>query len=127
MKFERIPGVWNLIVSTVYLLGLAVMVFVAPSDFVVGFAAGGALVVLNGWMSSRNARRADLFNRGSALATLLGGFYVRLAMLAVCLYFLISSLKVNPVGLVTGLSVVPAGLLVMLGLIYIANRRPKEV
>ena len=61
------------------------------------------------------------------MAVLLGGFYVRLILLGICLYGLIKFLKVDPVGLVTGLSVVPAGLLVMLALIYIANRRPEEV
>jgi hypothetical protein len=58
---------------------------------------------------------------------LLGGFYVRLILLGICLYGFIRFLKVDPVGLVAGLSVVPAGLLVMLVLIHIANRRPEEV
>jgi hypothetical protein len=58
---------------------------------------------------------------------LLGGFYLRLIFLGLCLFVLVRFTKVDPIGLVTGLSVVPAGLFVMLTLIYISNRRPKEV
>ena len=52
---------------------------------------------------------------------------MRLAILGICLFALIKFLKVNAVGLVAGLSVVPAGILIMLILIYVANRTPEEV
>jgi len=65
--------------------------------------------------------------RGAAIISLLAGFYFRLIFIGLCLFVLIKFTKVDPVGLVTGLSVVPAGLFVMLVLIYISNRRPKEV
>jgi hypothetical protein len=126
VNFERIPGIWLLLSSALYALGVAACLFVAPHAFTVGFAVGGALVLLNSMASARRLRRAEFPHRNRVMASLLGGFYVRLILMAVCLYGLITYLHVDPLGLVAGLSVVPAGLLGMLALIYIANRRPEE-
>ena len=127
MSFDKIPGIWFLLSGLVYLVGLLACIASAPHDFALGFVAGGALVLGNAWLSSRKVRKAGFQDRQGVTASLLGGFYARLILLGICLYGLIRYLKVDPVGLVTGLSVVPAGLLVMLALIYIANRRPEEV
>lgn len=127
MNLERIPGIWFLLSGAVYVVGLPVCFAFGPREFAIGFAAGGALVLLNAWVSARRIKKADFPNRGRVTASLLGGFYVRLIMLGICLYAFIAYVHVDPVGLVTGLSVVPAGLLFMLVLIYVANRRPEEV
>ena len=127
MNLERIPGIWFLLSGAVYVVGLPLCFAFAPREFAIGFAAGGALVLLNAWVSARRIKKADFPNRGRVTASLLGGFYVRLIMLGICLYAFIAYVQVDPVGLVTGLSVAPAALFVMLGLIYIANRRPEEV
>lgn len=113
--------------GAMYLVGLLACVVLAPLGFSLGFAAGGALVLGNAWVSARRVKRTGFIERNGVTALLLGGFYVRLILLGICLYGFIRFLKVDPVGLVTGLSVVPAGLLVMLVLIHIANRRPEEV
>ncbi len=110
-----------------YLVGVLGCILFAPTGFSVGFVAGGALVLGNAWASARRIKSTGFLDRNGVTALLLGGFYVRLILLGICLYGFIRFLKVDPVGLVTGLSVVPAGLLVMLVLIYIANRRPEEV
>jgi hypothetical protein len=128
MNADRIPGIWFALSGVVYLVGLPACFLVTSFEFTIGFATGGALVLLNAWMSARRVRQADFPNRGRVMASLLGGFYLRLILLGVCLYAFIKFMHVDPVGLVTGLSVVPVGLFVMLVLIYVANRRrPEEV
>lgn len=127
MKFEKVPGVWFILSGVVYSLGLpACFVFASPG-FALGFGAGGGLVLLNAWASSRRIKKADFPHKSSVMASLLGNFYLRLLAMGVCLFGLIRYLKVDPIGLVTGLSVVPAGLFILMILIFIANRRPEEV
>lgn len=126
MNIEKIPRIWLFISGAVYLVGLATCLLFAPSGFCVGFGFGGALVLLNSWISARRVRNAEFTDKGRALASLVGGFYFRLAFLGAGLYCLIRFVPVDPIGLVVGLSVIPVGLLVMLILIYIANRRPEE-
>ncbi len=128
MNTDRIPGIWFVLSGVVYAAGLPVCLLMTSREFTLGFAAGGALVLLNALMSARRVRKADFPNRGPVMASLLGGFYLRLILLGVCLYAFITFMRVDPVGLVTGLSVMPAGLFIMLVLIYVANRRrPEEV
>jgi hypothetical protein len=126
MNFEKIPRIWLFISGAVYLIGLVVCLALAPAGFAVGFGSGGALVLLNSWISARRVRKAEFNDKGRALASLVGGFYFRLVFLGVGLYCLVRFTQVDPIGLVVGLSVIPAGLFVMLILIYIANRRPEE-
>ena len=111
MNFDKIPGIWFVLSGAVYLVGLLACVVLAPQGFAFGFAAGGALVLGNAWVSARRVKRTGFLDRSGVTALLLGGFYVRLILLGICLYGFIRFLKVDPVGLVTGLSVVPAGLL----------------
>ncbi|MDQ7785674.1 MAG: ATP synthase subunit I [Desulfomonilaceae bacterium] len=127
MKFEKIPGVLFILSAGVYILGLPACFILASPGFALGFGAGGALVLLNAWASSRRVRKADFPHRGVAMASILGNFYLRLLLIGIFLFGFIRYVKVDPIGLVTGLSVVPAGLLVLLILIFIANRRPEEV
>ena len=126
MNFDKIPGIWFLVSCALYALGVAASLFVTSYSFAVGFCVGGALALLNAVASVRRLKRAEFPHRNRVMASLLGGFYVRLIIMGVCLYGLISYLHVDPLGLVAGLSVVPGGLLLMLALIYVANRRPEE-
>jgi hypothetical protein len=127
MNFEKIPGTWFILSGVVFLAGFVVSLLAASRGFTVGFVAGGLLVLVNSWVSARSLKRVGFFHKGATMASVVGGFYVRLILLGVCLYGLFKLIGINPVGLVAGLSVVPAGLLVMLLLIYVANRRPREV
>jgi len=127
MNFDKIPGVWFVLSVVVFSVKKKACVVLAPLGFGLGFADGGTLVLGNAWVSARRVKRTGFLDRNGVTALLLGGFYVRLILLGICLYGFIRFLKVDPVGLVTGLSVVPAGLLVMLVMIHIANRRPEEV
>jgi len=127
MKIEKIPSIWFLLSLAVYIAGLVVALTLTPWSFTGGFAAGGALVLLNAWASAQRLKAAPLPNRGLVMASVMGGFYLRLILLGICLYGLVTIARVDPVGLIAGLSVVPAGLLAMLGVIFVANRRPREV
>jgi hypothetical protein len=127
MDFERIPGVWFTLSAFVYVVGLLCSLIFAGQTFALGFSIGGALILLNAWAAARKLRKAEFPHKGRVMASVLGGFYMRLILLGICLFGVIKFLKVDPVGLVSGLSVVPAGLFVMLILIYLVNRRPEEV
>ncbi len=127
MDFTRIPWIWLIVTGVVYVVGLLVCFVASSLTFTAGFGAGGALVLANAGASAWKLKRTDFLNTGRAMLSLLGGFYIRLTLLAVCLFGLLGIFKLDPVGVVIGLSVVPAGLIVLLVLIYIANRRPKEV
>ena len=126
MKFEKIPGIWLSLSGAVFALGLLCCLFLAPMSFTMAFALGGCLVLLNALVSARRVRRAEFPQRNRVMAFLLGGFYVRLILMGLCLVAFIKYLRVDPFGLVAGLTVVPAGLFVMLAFIYLANRRPEE-
>lgn len=127
MKFDKIPGVWFTLSGAAYVFGLIACLVLASRGLTLGFVAGGALALLNSWASARKVKKTELTHKSMVMASLIGGFYVRLTMLGICLFACIRYLEVDPIGVVIGLSVVPAGLVIMLFLIYIANRRPEEV
>ncbi len=84
-------------------------------------------MVLNQILSAKRVKETGFFSKGSAMASLVGGFYVRLIVLGISLYAFIRYAEVDPIGLVAGLSIVPAALILMIIMIYVANRRPEEV
>lgn len=127
MNFERIPGIWFLFSGTIYLFGLMVCIILTAWNFGVGFAMGGALVLVNAWSAARKVKCSEFIDRSRSTASLLLGFYGRLILIGISLFLLIRFVRVDPLGLVTGLSVVPAGLFLMLVMIFIANRSPEEV
>ncbi|MGC8604049.1 MAG: ATP synthase subunit I [Desulfomonilaceae bacterium] len=127
MDFQKIPRIWFSLSGILFVLGILGCAFFTRSQFLVGFLTGGMLTLLNSWISARKIEGSDFYNRGRVLVSLLGGFYFRLFLIGICLFVLIRFVKVDPLGLIIGLSVVPAGLFVMLMLIHISNRRPKEV
>lgn len=126
MRYVSIPRIWYFVCASVYGVGIVLGALWAPPSFLAGFMSGGAIVLANLWASTRRVRRAAFPHRGPVMVSLIGGFYARLILVGICLFVLISYLHVDPVGLIIGLSVVPAGLLVMLVMIYLANRRPEE-
>ncbi|MFH0957281.1 MAG: ATP synthase subunit I [Pseudomonadota bacterium] len=127
MEFEKIPRIWLFLSGIVFIIGLVTSSVLASGKFTLGYASGGALVLLNAWASAWRIRKSGFQDRGRSIVALIGGFYFRLIFLGLCLFVLVRFTEVDPIGLVTGLSVVPASLFLMLSLIYISNRRPKEV
>ncbi|MDD3472627.1 MAG: ATP synthase subunit I [Syntrophaceae bacterium] len=108
-------------------MGLLVSSLLAPYHFTVAYLIGSLLVLTNSWLSARKVGQATFRERNQAMISIMGGFYVRLAVIGLCLFALIKYVNIDPVGLIAGLTVMPAGLIVMLVLIYISNRRPQEV
>jgi hypothetical protein len=90
MNFDKIPGVWFVLSGAVYLIGLLACVVLAPHGFGLGFAAGGALVLGNAWVSARRVKRTGFLDRNGVTA-LLVRLYVRLILLRICLYALSDS------------------------------------
>ncbi|MGC8659194.1 MAG: ATP synthase subunit I [Desulfomonilaceae bacterium] len=127
MNFQKIPSIWFLLSGILFLAGFVSCLLLTNIQFTMGYLAGGVLVLSNAWLSAWRIRKSDFFNKSHSFVSLIGGFYFRLFFVGVCLFVLIRFTRIDPVGLVTGLSVVPAGLFVMLMLIHISNRRPKEV
>ncbi len=127
MNFERVPAIWLGVSGVVYGAGALASLALAPFPFVIGFVAGGALVLANAWAGGRKVKRSEFRQKSAEIPAFLAHFYVRLILLGISLFVLIKYAKVDPLGLVTGLSVAPAGLFVMLVLIYLANKTPEEV
>ena len=127
MNVQQIPVIWLYLSLAVYVIGLCASTAFGSGAFVLGFAAGGAMVLLNAWASARKVKKAAFPHKGPVRVSVIGGFYVRLILMGIGLYWFIRVVEVDPVGLVAGLSVAPAGLFVMLALMFFANRRPREV
>ncbi len=123
---KETPDKWFLSMGIAFVGGLVVCVLATPLSFVAAYGAGGALVMANAYASSRKLAKTDFSHKGRAFTSLIGGFYVRLVLMGICLYVCIKHLGFDPLGLVVGLSVVPAGLVVMLILTRAANRRVEE-
>lgn len=127
MNFERIPGIFATLAALCYIMGLAIFAGLTKFPFLLGFAAGGALVIVNLLLSAKRINQTGFSSKGASMASIVGGFYIRLTVLGICLYLLIKSGRVDPIGLLAGLSIIPGALVMMIIMIYLANRRPEEV
>jgi hypothetical protein len=78
----------------------------APLKFSLGVLLGGFISILNFYWMERSLRRVFENLTGNVKGAVVFKYFIRLALTAVILYFLISSDIVNIIGLVIGLSVV---------------------
>lgn len=80
--------------------------FFAPTKFYLGVLLGGFISILNFYGMELGLR--DLFKNpsGNVKRPTMIKYYIRLALTAVVLYFLIAADTVNIIGLIIGLSVV---------------------
>jgi hypothetical protein len=76
------------------------------SRFALGVFLGGLISIVNFHWLHKNMK--DIFARlaGSAKSAMMFKYYIRLAVTAVALFFIITSNKVDIVGLLVGLSIV---------------------
>lgn len=76
------------------------------SSFALGVFLGGLVSIINFHWLHKNMK--DIFARltGSAKSAMMFKYYIRLAVTAVALFFIITSNKVDIVGLLVGLSIV---------------------
>ncbi len=78
----------------------------APFKFALGVLLGGFISILNFYWMERSLRRVFEKLAGNVKGSVVFKYFIRLALTAIILYFLISSDTVNIIGLVIGLSVV---------------------
>lgn len=77
-----------------------------PYKFALGILLGGFISILNFHGMERGLQGIFRKSSGSVKGSVLAKYYIRLAMTAVVLYFLIAYETVNVIGLLIGLSVV---------------------
>ena len=83
-----------------------ISLFFASEKFALGVLLGGFISILNFYWMERGLRGLFQKTGGNVKGSVLIKYYIRLAITAVILYFLISYETVNVIGLLIGLSVV---------------------
>jgi hypothetical protein len=78
----------------------------APFKFALGILLGGFISILNFYWMERGLRGIFTNTAGNVNGPVMVKYYIRLALTAVVLYFLIANHTVNVIGLIIGLSVV---------------------
>jgi ATP synthase I chain. len=78
----------------------------APLKFALGVLLGGFISILNFYWMERGLRGIFTNTAGNVKGPVMVKYYIRLALTAVVLYFLIANHTVNVIGLIIGLSVV---------------------
>ena len=85
-----------------------------PFDFYLGVLLGGFISILNFHWMERGLRGIFSNTAGNVKGGVMVKYYIRLALTAIVLYFLISNATVNVIGLLIGLSVVVINIIVTL-------------
>lgn len=100
---QRKIEIFNWILLGIFLL---LSLLFMSSRFALGVFLGGLISIINFYWLYKNMK--DVFARlsGSAKSTMMFKYYIRLAVTAVVLFFIVTSNKVDIVGLLVGLSVV---------------------
>jgi hypothetical protein len=87
-------------------------VIFAPWKFAWGILLGGFISIINFHWLGRNLQGVFKNMRGNAKGPVMVKYYIRLAITAVALYFLITGETVNVAGLLIGLSVVVINIII---------------
>jgi chromate transport protein ChrA len=85
-----------------------------PWKFALGLLLGGFISIINFYWLGRNLQNVfrNLSGNGNIKGPVMVKYYIRLAISAVALYFLITGDTVNVVGLLVGLSVVVISIII---------------
>jgi len=94
----------------------------APFKFALGILLGGFISILNFYWMERGLRGIFTNTAGNVKGTVMVKYYIRLALTAVVLYFLIANHTVNIIGLLIGLSIVVINILIIL-IITLAKKK----
>jgi ATP synthase I chain len=86
----------------------------APIKFSLGVLLGGFISIINFYWMARSLNGMFKNPGGNVKGPVMIKYYIRLALTAVVLYFLISNDTVNVIGLIIGLSVVVITILITL-------------
>jgi hypothetical protein len=82
-----------------------------PADFAWGIFCGGLLATANFHLLARTLKKALTPPNLLSHNVILAKYYIRFAITAVIIFFLIRSHLVHPIGLIIGLSVVVASIM----------------
>ena len=95
----------------------AISLFAMPGSFTLGILAGGLLTIANFNVLRRTIQKA--FSSGKMgnpkngkKVTLIGTYYIRIALMGIIIYCLFATGLVDPVGMAIGLSTVVVGIFV---------------
>jgi hypothetical protein len=96
-------------------------------EFYLGVLLGGFISILNFYWMERGLR--GIFNNtaGNVKGPVMVKYYIRLALTAIVLYFLIAYGKVNVIGLLIGLSVVVINIIITVTTTLAKKKLPEEV
>ncbi len=124
---EKDPLQQKIEIANWILLGvfLLLSLLFMPTRFALGVFLGGLISIVNFHWLYKNLK--DVFARlyGSAKSAMMFRYYIRLAVTAVILFFVITSRAVDIVGLLTGLSIVVINL-VLTSLMTLAKKNCLE-
>jgi hypothetical protein len=112
-----------IILAIVFILSL----IFSPIKFSLGVLLGGFISIVNFYWMDRSLRNAFEKNTGNIKGLVVGKYFLRLALTAIVLYFLIAYKTVNVIGLLIGLSVVMINIIVMVITNLTKNNFLKEV
>jgi hypothetical protein len=86
----------------------------APWKFAFGILLGGFISIINFYWLGRNLQNVfkNLGDKGNIKGPVMVKYYIRLAITAIALYFLITGDTVHVVGLLVGLSVVVISIII---------------
>lgn len=112
-----------IILAIVFILSL----IFSPIKFSLGVLLGGFISIVNFYWMDRSLRNAFEKNTGNIKGLVVGKYFLRLALTAIVLYFLIAYETVNVIGLLIGLSVVMINIIFMVITNLTKNKFLKEV
>lgn len=112
-----------IILAIIFILSL----IFSPLKFSLGVLLGGFISIVNFYWMDRGLRSAFEKNTGNIKGLVVGKYFLRLALTAIVLYFLIAYETVNIIGLLIGLSVVIINIVAMVITNLSKNNFLKEV
>ncbi len=104
----------NLLIGLFWQFFLFLHLIFAPFKFSLGILLGGFISILNFYWMERGLRGIFTNTAGNVNGPVMVKYYIRLALTAVVLYFLIANHTVNVIGLLIGLSVVVINIFITL-------------
>ncbi|MCD6561414.1 MAG: ATP synthase subunit I [Deltaproteobacteria bacterium] len=132
MEWENISEYLKTFNWLILLLLSLISFCVMNERFTLGIILGGMMSIANFRLLQKNIRKGFLFNKvinGNVLkinrAGIIFKFYLRLTVLGILIYFLITRQVVNPIGLTIGLSIIVMSI-ICLGINLIRKRSSGE-
>ncbi len=107
-------------------LMLLVSVLTMPTRFTLGILVGGVISIINLYWLGRDLRVIFSNLSGRAKSAMMIRYYIRMAVTAVVLFFVITELPVDVIGLLVGLSLVVINIVITAILEFQKKILPEE-